>query len=685
MKALLLASFLVFSSLAAQDVVVYGSTPGGIACAVRAAREGVDVLLVTHAQHAGGLLSSGLSTMDALYSGKRAPIYDELCAAIHEHYRTTYGKDSPQYRASLPGKAKPKYEAHAVEKLLDEMLAREPRITLKKGWHPVSAQREGATIRSATFRKMDGEETFTASARVFADCSYEADLAKAAGVPYRVGRESREEFGEEHAGVLFMRSVKWPPAKVDPAYLAEYRKLNLVHYNRWFEIIRPASTGAADPAVQAYNMRTVLTDDPANRVPMQKPANYDRAALVKRLETDVKWSAGIPGSVLPNRKTYWNLPELIGSQTAYVEGDWAERRRVTREHVEFTLALMYFLQTDESIRPDLRAQWREWSLPKDEFADNGHMPHEIYMRETRRITGRAIFTEHDARPAEGLKRAPVHADSIGITDWFLDSHACTRRKVEDSHWEGELLLNNITTPGQVSWRCLLPDGIDNLLVPVCLSSSHIGWGAIRLEPAWMSYGESAAHAIVIAQRRNIAPAALDADALVRHLAASGILLAFFNDVKDSEHKPWYPAMQYLGTQGFFGSYDVLPGKPLRLPLAKVWAKHTTAMLQKHSRDANTAARECWKAEQQSGERITALAFAQMLDQACETDRFTKQLASLEIAPDASIHRANACRLIFAATAPKPRITLVTVGGEPMDRRSKTGCTGGDHALGDERE
>jgi hypothetical protein len=144
-------------------------------------------------------------------------------------------------------------------------------------------------------------------------------------------------------------------------------------------------------------------------------------------------------------------------------------------------------------------------------------------------------------------------------------------------------------------------------------------------------------------------------------------------------------MQYLGTQGFFGSYDVLPGKPLRLPLAKVWAKHTTAMLQKHSRDANTAARECWKAEQQSGERITALAFAQMLDQACETDRFTKQLASLEIAPDASIHRANACRLIFAATAPKPRITLVTVGGEPMDRRSKTGCTGGDHALGDERE
>ncbi|MDP1591281.1 MAG: FAD-dependent oxidoreductase, partial [Prosthecobacter sp.] len=223
MKALILAWLLAFSALSAQEAVIYGSTPGGIACAVRAAREGVDVLLVTHAQHVGGLLSSGLSTMDALYSGKRAPIYDELCAAIHEHYRTTYGKDSPQYRASLPGKAKPKYEAHVVEKLLNEMLAREPRITLKKGWYPVSAQRDGSAIRAATFQKMDGEETFTASARVFADCSYEADLAKAAGVPCRVGRESREEFGEEHAGILFMRSVKWPPAKIDPAYLAEYR------------------------------------------------------------------------------------------------------------------------------------------------------------------------------------------------------------------------------------------------------------------------------------------------------------------------------------------------------------------------------------------------------------------------------------------------------------------------------
>ncbi|MCA9050152.1 MAG: FAD-dependent oxidoreductase, partial [Planctomycetaceae bacterium] len=259
----------------------------------------------------------------------------------------------------------------------------------------------------------------------------------------------------------------------------------------------------------------------------------------------------------------------------------------------------------------------------DEFADNGHMPYEIYIRETRRIMGRAIFTEQDARPADGLKRAPVHADSIGVTDWFLDSHPCTPRKIEGNEWEGELRLNNITTPGQVSWRCLLPEGFENFIVPVCLSSSHVGWGAIRLEPAWMSYGESAAHAIVLALRNEITPARLDADRLVRHLADHGILLSFFNDVRQNAHKPWYAAVQYLGTQGFFGSYDALPGEPLRQPLAEAWAKLAGAVSKKQPRDATADARDSWQAEQKGGEPITAAAFAQMLDSACDTDRFTK--------------------------------------------------------------
>src|SRR6185436_12420565 len=140
-------------------LVIYGSTPGGIACALRAAREGLNVQLITQAGHLGGLLSSGLSTMDALYSGRRAPIYEELREAIHAHYRKTYGDGSPQHRASLPGNAKPKYEAHVVERLFDDMLAREPRIQLLKGWYPLTAAQEGRQLRAVTFRNMRSSET----------------------------------------------------------------------------------------------------------------------------------------------------------------------------------------------------------------------------------------------------------------------------------------------------------------------------------------------------------------------------------------------------------------------------------------------------------------------------------------------------------------------------------------------
>lgn len=635
------------------DLLVYGSTPGGIACAVRAAREGLDVVLVTHAEHVGGLLTSGLSTMDTLYNGPRAPLYDELREGIHAHYHSTYGPDSEPYKRSLPGKAKTKFEARVVEQLFDAMLAAEKRITLLKGWYPVTVEKENRLLAGVTFQSMTGSDRLQVKSRAFADCSYEADLAQVAGVPYRVGRESREEFGEEHAGLIFMRSVKWPPAHVDPAYLADYRKLNLVHYQRWFEIIRPESTGAADPAVQAYNMRTVLTNDPANRVPTAKPEGYDREALMKRLKTDVHWSSGVPGTRLPNQKTYWNLPELVGAQNRYVEGDWAMRKQVTDEHIKLTLELLYFLKTDESVPESTRQKWQAWGLPKDEFASNGHMPYEIYMRETRRIQGREIFTQNDARLATGLKRAPVHADSISITEWFLDSHACTPQKVEGSHWEGELLLNNITFPGQISLQTLLPEDLDNLLVPVCLSSSHIGWGAIRLEPTWMSIAEAAAWTFVLAQRDGAPPAQVKNSTLLRKLAEQKVMLTFFNDVEKHAQKPWYAAVQYLGTQGYFGSYDALPGKPLQQPLAAAWAQHTARRLKNETMDLSQAAQTIWQADQETGESITAGDFARMLDDACSMDHFSRQLPALDISPETPINRATACRLIDSASAIHP--------------------------------
>lgn len=632
------------------DLLVYGSTPGGIALAVRAAREDLSVLLVNHSLYLGGMLSSGLSVMDTLHAGARSPIYDELRRAIHDYYRTTYGPDSPQFAASRPGHPKTYYEAHVAERLVNEMVNREPGITTVLGFFPAAASQTGGTIQEVRFQEKQGLRTFTAAARIFADCSYEADLALVAGATYRVGREARSEYNEEHAGRIFMRRVdSWPPPDVDPNVIAEYKTLNLFHYNRWFEIIRPPSTGEGDGAVQAYNIRMVLTTDPANRIiPDRPPPNYDRAAMAEI------WSKKPPYSQLlgplPNQKYMWNMPELIGPQYDYPDGDWTVRERITEQHRQATAGMLYYLQNDPELPIETRTQWRNLGFARDEFGDNGHMPYEVYARQTRRVMGRAIFTENDARLSPGLKRTPVHRDSIGITEWFMDVHACSHERVGDSLYEGELYLNYISHPGQVSYRTILPDGLDNLLVPVCLSSTHVGWGAIRLEPTWMNLAESAAHAAALAVETDVPPTRINPDQLVRRLAERRIMISFFNDVALDAAELWVPAIQYLGTQGFFGSYNAAPYGLVNAPLARVWAKAAAESAKGDHVDVLARASQVLEAEQAGGDPVTAEQFLQTLF--LELDRaavpYSIEKFRQTAGRDASrpISRGSACRLIY---------------------------------------
>ncbi|MBX3438133.1 MAG: FAD-dependent oxidoreductase [Planctomycetaceae bacterium] len=636
------------------DLVVYGSTPGGVACAVRAAREGLEVLMVTHAAHVGGILTSGLSTMDTLYNGARAPLYDELRAAIYEYYRSTYGADSPQYAASNPGHPKTRYEAHVVEQLIEEMLAAESRIRILREHYPVGVAREGALLRNVTFEPMDGGERSTFAADAFADCSYEGDLAAVAGVAYRVGRESREEFHEPHAGVVFLRKVPWPPEVKDAASWSLVRRLNLFRYSEWYELMPDASTGEAHPAVQGFNMRTVVTTDPNNRILPERPeVTFDAEFLRSFGDGDPDH----PGLSMPNQKFGMNHPKLVGEQDPYVEGDWAERRRVTQRHREATLALLYFRQNDPSIPEDVRRRWREVGLPKDEFADNGHTPYEIYVREARRIVGRVVFTEHDGSLASGLERAPIHPDSVSVTEWFMDSHACTPRVVEGSEPEGMVMLKNQTFPGQVSYRTLLPREYDNLLTPVCLSSTHVGWGTIRLEPTWMSIAEAAAHAVVMARRANTTPAAIDTDLLVRRLAEERVMLTFFNDVEGREGAVWYPAVQYLGTQGYFGTYDSRPDDELTIVLADAWIAHTAARASQTEIDFTNVARKMLDAERSGGDSLSATVFARSLAEALHLaertpDEIGRLLDEHSILSDRPITRGDACRLILRLASRK---------------------------------
>jgi hypothetical protein len=587
-KCLLLVLVSVSASLGLRaetiqaDLCIYGGTPGGIAMAVRAAREGLNVVLVNHNGHLGGILSNGLGVWDTLWEGKRSPIYDEARQAIFDHYRTTYGEDSRQYRDALPAKSghtNGKFEPKVAEAVLTGLVTREKNITVVRGYYPAAVEREGAMLKAVTFRRTGFqpvqpgervENSFYVQAKVFSDCSYEGDLAAMAKVPYRAGRESREEFGEPHAGVIFMSPSKSAPTP-ELARVAElHHKLKLRRFDGFQSIKQPESTSEADGNVQAFNYRTMLSSDPANRLPVEKPANYDPEKL-KLLEH------GSIVSPIPNSKRGWNRPQIVGMQTNYVEADWTGRLKIMDAFWDTTLALLYFLQNDPSVEPERQKSWREFGLAKDEFTDNRHRPHEFYVREARRITGRYIFTQHDAMLAEGLERAPVHEDSIGVTEWYLDTHACTPRHIEGALEEGKMMLDVETFPGQVPYRAILPQGVDNLLVPVCLSSTHVAWGTIRLEPTWMNLCESAGHAAALAIQNKVTPAQLDPELLLRKLAASHVMLSFFNDVDVSSDDPRVAAAQYFATKGFFADYNARLDEPLTESVRAAWGRGLIAM------------------------------------------------------------------------------------------------------------
>ncbi|TDU64596.1 FAD dependent oxidoreductase [Prosthecobacter fusiformis] len=551
---------------ATYDLIVIEATPGGIATAVRAAREGLNVLLVNRTQHLGGIVANGLGVWDTLYEGRRSPIYDEVRRSIIEHYRLTYGEGSSQHIAALPGKSghtNGRFEPSIAEKFLTELVVREKNITLLKGYVPASVMREDRMIQGITFQQFQGRETRTFVARFFADCTYEGDLLPLTGVTYRVGRESRAEFNEHHAGKIYLRPVKDAPTPEAASMAAMHDRLNLRKFPGFQEIVSPASTGEGDLNVQAFNYRTILTSNPSNRLPVEKPADYDPEFL-STLEF------GSIVSPLPNKKIGWNRPQLVGPHQAYVEGDWPTRLKVMEQHWQATMGLLYYLQNDPAVPEERRRFFSTYGLAKDEFADNAHRPHEFYVREARRLTGRHIISQHDFTPVKGTSRTPIQHDSIAFADWYMDAHACTLGKSQGSLDEGKMMLHAETFPAQIPYRALLSPDLDNLLVPVCLSSTHVAWGAIRLEPTWMQVGESAGYACALAKNTGTTPASLDSARLVRTLSANHSMITFFNDVDISLDDPSIVAAQVFSTQGFFHDYDARLDHPLKTATAKVW-------------------------------------------------------------------------------------------------------------------
>jgi hypothetical protein len=278
------------------------------------------------------------------------------------------------------------------------------------------------------------------------------------------------------------------------------------------------------------------------------------------------------GHALPGRKRSWNATNLTGMGKAYATADAPTRQAIERRHRDHALGLMWFLQNDDAMPVELRAIARQWGLARDEFMATDNFPPQLYVREARRLLGRAVFTEHDALVAPSQGRAPVHADAIAVTEFSLDSLACTTERLPGTGalCDGQLFQMEVSRPGQVPYGSLLPRAIDNLLVVTTVSATHVGWGTIRQTPTQMHIAESAAWAIVLAAHQGLAPARIDPEKLQRHLVTHGIMITFFNDIDMSGREPWLPAVQFYGARGFFDRYDAAPLAPCDPALLQRW-------------------------------------------------------------------------------------------------------------------
>jgi FAD dependent oxidoreductase len=449
----------------AAEVCVYGGTLGGVTAAVQAARMGKKVVLVVFGTHVGGMTSGGLSATD---TGNEKAIGGMATEFYHR-----VGK----LRGFRPSEAEMTFRA-----------------MLKDAGVPIYFERrlKDVTRDGNKITTLHAENGNSFSAKVFVDATYEGDLLAAAGVSFTVGREANDKYSEQHNGVFFGPFHNFT-VKVDPYKVEGKADSGLL----WgISAAAPGKPGEGDAKVQAYNFRMWLTDA-ADRLPFPKPAGYDRehyALLLRYLKKQ-------PKPVMPfqlNRGDCNNSggfsTDTIGGADAWPRADYATREKIYQDHVNYTQGLMWFMANDPEVPEDLSAKVRAFGLPKDEFRETGGWPHELYVREGRRMIGSYVMTEANcAGKAEAEQ-------SAGLASYTMDSHNCQRVVIDGgARNEGDVQIR-VPRPYPVDYRSLTPkeEQCSNLLVPVSLSASHIAYGSIRMEPVYMILGQSAGTAAALA-------------------------------------------------------------------------------------------------------------------------------------------------------------------------------------------
>ena len=499
------------------DVVVYGGTSAAVTSAVQAQRMGKSVIIVCPERHLGGLSSGGLGWTDTGNKAVIGGLAREFYHRVWQHYdrpeawkwqkRESYGAKG-QGTPAIDGDQRTMwiFEPHVAEAVFDDMV-RDHKIPVHRNeWldRANGVSKQGERIRSI---KMLSGRTY--SGRIFIDATYEGDLMAASGVDYHVGRESTNKYKEDwngvQTGVLHHQhhfgAVK---KKISPYVVPGDPSSGVLPR---ISPDPPGEYGAGDDKVQAYCFRMCLTNHDANRVPFPKPDGYDASQyeLLARI-FDAGWRETFRKfDPIPNHKTDTNnhgpmSTDNIGFNYDYPEGSYERRREIIKEHETYQKGWLYFIANDPRVPKEIQQEMRRWGLAKDEFSDNGNWPHQLYIREARRMIGEFVLTENEL-----LKKRPT-PDSIGMGSYTMDSHNIQRYITPEGYVQNEGDIGVSTRgPYQIAYGSIVPkkEQCDNLLVPVCLSSSHIAFGSIRMEPVFMILGHSAATAAAIAINREI--------------------------------------------------------------------------------------------------------------------------------------------------------------------------------------
>ena len=522
-RALPLAFAPVSPAAAAPDIIVYGGVPCGIAAAVMAAREGAKVVLIEPTKHVGGLSTSGINTAESehMLQWTIGGFADEFYQRMGRHYAENKAQ---QIRPHSDKRLDTVYffESSVAEKVYLDLL-KEAGVEVRYDASVATVKKYGAKIIGLTLT--DGT---TLDAKVFIDASYEGDLMARAGVKYAVGRESKAEFGEEAAGIRFDKT----PRK---ARTVDAQGRLLPGISAWAKDLKE---GDAHRAPMNYNFRLTVAKDPALQVPIPAPKHYDatRYSLLAdwlRDQTSQKKPVKL-GEIIDlyarrNGKFELNNKQSaifslghFGGQFDWPDATYEQRARIYEDHLNYTLGLLHFLAHDAAVPANVQTEMRSLGLHTGEFADNGHLPYQLYVREARRMRGAYVMRQQDVQTDRRK------SDSIGMSSHFIDSHHVQRVALNDHEFVNEGRIWRMGYAYQIPYRALTPQTAEctNLLVPGAANFTHVAFCTLRLESVWMTTGHAAGVAAAQAARSGATVQSVDLPALQAKLRAQHQVVDF---------------------------------------------------------------------------------------------------------------------------------------------------------------